>query len=124
MDEYKSILKPISRVLRKEMTETEQIIWSHIRRKKMSGIQFYRQKPVDRFILDFYASAIKLVLEIDGSQHHEIEHAERDKNRDTILGQLGIHVLRIDNNQVKYQLNAVLEKIYQIVEELKLKDLR
>jgi very-short-patch-repair endonuclease len=119
MDEYNPILKPVSRNLRNEMTEDERIIWSHIRRKQMSGVQFYRQKPIDRFVVDFYAPAIKLVLEIDGSQHQEINHAVQDKNRDAILGQLGIHVLRIDNNQVRFHLSEVLEKIHQIVEDLK-----
>ncbi|MBI2790799.1 MAG: DUF559 domain-containing protein [Gammaproteobacteria bacterium] len=119
MEEYNPILKPVSRVLRSEMTETEKIIWSHIRRKRISGIQFYRQKPIDRFIVDFYAPAIKLVIEIDGSQHQEINHIEQDKNRDAILGQLGIHVLRFDNNQVRFHLREVLEKIHQIVEDLR-----
>lgn len=119
MEEYKAVLKPISRELRSEMTETEQIIWSHIRRKRILGVQFYRQKPIDHFIVDFYAPAIKLVIEIDGFQHQEINHAEQDKNRDAILGQLGIHVLRFDNNQVRFHLREVLEKVHQIIEDLR-----
>ena len=52
---YKSNLKPIGRQLRLEMTECERLLWSRLRRKQLHGAQFYRQKPIGSYIVDFYA---------------------------------------------------------------------
>ena len=63
---YKSSLKPISRQLRLEMAECERLLWSRLRRKQLHGVQFYRQKPIGSYIVDFYAPAARLVVEVDG----------------------------------------------------------
>ncbi len=67
------------------MTDAERLIWSRVRRKQVFDVPFYRQKPIGQFIVDFYAPKIKLVIEIDGAQHYEAEHLQRDKKRDAIL---------------------------------------
>lgn len=77
MLEYSRNLKEPSRELRKEMTEAEQKLWGHLRRKQILDIQFYRQKPLGPYIVDFYAPAAKLVVEVDGSQHHEPEYLKK-----------------------------------------------
>jgi len=48
------------------MTDAEQLLWKYVRRKQLCDIQFYRQKPIGHYIVDFYAPAAKLVIEIDG----------------------------------------------------------
>lgn len=116
---YNSKLKPYSRELRSNMTEAEGLIWSKIRRRQIDGIQFYRQRVISSYIVDFYGPTVKLVLEVDGSQHFEVEHSEQDKCRDAFLNNLGILVLRFDNNQVIFQLGSVIERIYEVVDDFR-----
>jgi len=72
-------------------------------------------EPIGGYIVDFYAPKAKLVIEIDGSQHLEAQHAEKDKNRDEYLGSLGLMVLRFDSRQVLKETEAVMEYIYQTI---------
>lgn len=68
---YQPKLKPISRTLGSNQTDAELLLWSRLRRRQINGIQFYRQRPIGAYIVDFYAAAAKLVIEVDGGQHHE-----------------------------------------------------
>jgi very-short-patch-repair endonuclease len=74
---YDNHLKDTSRLLRKNMTDSERLLWSRLRRKQIAGMQFYRQKPIGKYIVDFYAPKAKLVIEVDGSQHMESENIKR-----------------------------------------------
>jgi very-short-patch-repair endonuclease len=111
MREYISSLKDSSRVLRKNMTEAEQVLWSRLRRKQLLGVQFYRQKPVGPYIVDFFAPGAGLVVEADGSQHQEPENVLRDEERDRYLANEGLHVLRFNNYQILRETDAVVETI-------------
>jgi very-short-patch-repair endonuclease len=70
---YNPRLKGRARSLRATLTDAEQRLWTRLRRKQIPGVQFYRQKPIGKYIVDFYAPAARLVVEIDGSQHLEIK---------------------------------------------------
>ena len=105
---YKSSLKLISRRLRSEMTECERLLWSRLRRKQLHGVQFYRQKPIGSYIVDFYAPAARLVVEVDGSQHHDDIHVQNDAHREESLKGQGLRVLRFTNLQVRQELDSVL----------------
>jgi very-short-patch-repair endonuclease len=111
---YDKALKPKSRQLRSNLTDAEQKLWQHLCRKQINGWQFYRQKPLGPYIVDFYCAAARLVVELDGSQHFEPEHQEADRKRDEYLRGLGLTVLRFDNRQVLLEMEAVLEVIRQI----------
>ncbi|BCB25705.1 hypothetical protein SKTS_05910 [Sulfurimicrobium lacus] len=115
MERYNPKLKENSRALRTNMTDAEQVLWHRLRRKQIQGVQFYRQKPLLAFIVDFYCPAAKLVIELDGSQHFEEEHQAKDQARDDALAELGLRVLRFDNRQVLLETDAVLEVIDMIV---------
>lgn len=117
MEHYNPKLKEHSRTLRTNMTDAEQVLWQHIRRKQIQGVQFYRQKPLLAFIVDFYCPAAKLVIELDGSQHFEEEHRAKDQARDAVLTGLGLQVLRFDNRQVLLERDAVLNVINEKVKE-------
>ena len=65
---YKPQLKPPARRLRAAMTDAEHRLWFRVGRKELLGVQFYRQKPIDKYIVDFYAPAVALVIEVDGGQ--------------------------------------------------------
>ena len=68
---YNNRLKPKARDLRKNMTDSENVLWSRLRRKQLLGVQFYRQKPIGNYVVDFFAPRARLVVEVDGSQHME-----------------------------------------------------
>jgi len=112
---YKQKNKTFARLLRSNQTKAENLLWKHIRRKQIKNIQFYRQKPIGNFIVDFYAPSAKLVIEIDGGQHFEEMHIEKDKKRDAELQRLGLKVLRFDNLQVLRFINLVIEMIFEEV---------
>jgi len=117
MKPYNPVLKPFSRNLRSNMTDAEQLLWSKLRRKQILGLQFYRQKPLANYIVDFYCAAANLVIELDGSQHFEPDHQARDAERDRVLESMGIMVLRFDNRQVLTELDAVMSVVFNTVEK-------
>ena len=115
MQPYNKNLKQASRDLRNNMTDAEQLLWHRLRRKQILGLQFYRQKPILNFIVDFYCPAANLVIECDGGQHYTAEGLEADRARDQALAQLGLNVLRFDNRQILTEIDGVVEKIYCVV---------
>ena len=117
MQPYNKNLKQPSRDLRNNMTDAEKRLWSKLRAKQILGLQFYRQKPLLNFIVDFYCPAANLVIECDGSQHFTVDGLEADRVRDQALAQLGLTVLRFDNKQVLAEIDGVVEQIYCVVEQ-------
>ena len=109
---YHPTLRSPARRLRKEMTDAEQLLWSRLRRKQILGVHFYRQKPLGTFIVDFYAPKANLVVEVDGSQHGDADHAERDAERDEYLMAQGLRVLRFRNTQVLREIRIDLRTAY------------
>ncbi len=115
MRHYNTNLKPNARRLRREMTDAETLLWSRIRRKQILGVQFYRQKPIGRYIVDFFAPRAGLVIEVDGSQHYDKRGKMADTSRDRVLTRRKLKVMRFDNMAVLKQTDAVVEAIYQAV---------
>lgn len=113
MKPYNKNLKQASRDLRNHMTEAEKLLWSRIRNKQILDLQFYRQKPILNYIVDFYCPAANLVIECDGSQHFTNEGLEADRVRDEALAQLGLKVFRFDNGQVMGRIDDIVEVVYQ-----------
>jgi very-short-patch-repair endonuclease len=109
---YNKNLKILARVLRKNMTVAERRLWSKIRRKQLKGYQFYRQKNIGDYIVDFYCPAAKLIVEIDGGQHYSEENIVKDEVRDKFLSDLGFRVLRFSNSDVFKNIEGVVEEIY------------
>ena len=103
------------------MTDAEQVLWHRLRRKQIHGAQFYRQKPLLTFIVDFYCPAARLVVELDGGQHFEEKHRFKDDARDALLAELSLRVLRFDNGQVLRETGAVLDLIARVVGERMMK---
>ena len=115
MKPYNKNLKQVSRDLRNNMTDAEKFLWSKIRNKQILGVQFYRQKPILNFIVDFYCPSANLVIECDGSQHYTDEGLEADRIRDHALEQLGLKVLRFDNRQVMGEIDAVVQVVLDMI---------
>ncbi|MBO7705112.1 DUF559 domain-containing protein [Acinetobacter johnsonii] len=113
MQPYNKNLKQLSRDLRNNMTDAEKRLWSKLRAKQILGLQFYLQKPLLNFIVDFYCPAANLVIECDGGQHFTEEGLEADRVRDEVLVELGLVVLRFSNRQVLTEIDDVIELIFQ-----------
>ena len=106
---YNPKLKQLARNLRNRSTLAEVLLWNHLKSKQMLEYQFLRQKPIGNFIVDFFCPKLRLVLEIDGESHYGKEAADFEKQ--TYLESLGLAVLRVDDDQVKQDLDGVLTNI-------------
>lgn len=80
-------------------------------------MQFYRQKPIGNYIVDFYAPKAKLIVEVDGSQHLLEECLHKDQLRDHYLTGLGLYFLRFDSRTVLLETDAVVETIFKKISE-------
>jgi very-short-patch-repair endonuclease len=100
-----------ARGLRAGQTLAERILWDKLRDRRFLGLKFRRQFPFASFIADFYCEEVKLVVEVDGSVHEDPQQKASDENRDIVLRQLGIKVLRVTNTEVGQTMDAVLQKI-------------
>ena len=106
---YNPKLKQLSRNLRNNSTLSEVLLWRQIKGRKIQGYQFSRQKPIGNYIVDFYCSKLKLVIEIDGCSHdNKIEY---DRKRQYFLEKIGLAVLRFYDLDVKKNLSGVIETI-------------
>ena len=109
---YNSKLKEYSRELRKNMTDAERKLWSRLRRKQLKGLQFYRQRIIGNYIVDFYCPKARMIIEVDGGQHYSEEGEEKDRRRDDHLESKGLKALRFSDRDVLKNLDTVVEKIY------------
>ena len=109
-------LKQRARELRSSLTDAEQLLWSRLRHKQILGVQFYRQRPMFGYIVDFYCAKASLVVEVDGGQHFDEEGMAKDRERDKTLAAAGLKVLRFDNRQVLSEIEDVVAEIYRVVE--------
>jgi very-short-patch-repair endonuclease len=112
---YNTKLKTLSRQLRKNMTGAERLLWSRIKGKQLKGYQFYRQRIIGNYIVDFYCPKAKLVIELDGAHHSSNEGLKKDKMRDDYIKEQKLKVLRFSDRDVFENLNGVLERIYEIL---------
>jgi very-short-patch-repair endonuclease len=94
------------------MTDTEKLLWSRIRRKQLKGYQFYRQKTIGNYIVDFYCPSGRLIVELDGSQHYTEEGKQKDKIRDQYLIGLGFQVMRYPSTNVFSDIDGIVDEIY------------
>ena len=116
---YNPKLKTLSRELRKKGTLSEVLLWNKLKARKIKGYQFMRQKPIDNYIVDFFCSKLKLVIEIDGISHND--KSEKDQIRQQKLESLGLSVLRFYEWDVKKDIHAVIKTIEIRIEEFEKK---
>lgn len=114
---YRNDLKETARRLRLEMTPAERALWSRLRRKQVAGLQFYRQKPIGGFVVDFYCPKACLVVEVDGEYHEKEEQRRLDRIRDQELRREGLTSLRFTNEDVLARPDAVLSEIQRVVQD-------
>jgi very-short-patch-repair endonuclease len=110
-------LKQRRQELRRNQTEAEKTFWSHLRNGKLHGMKFYRQYSVGPYVLDFYCPAMKLAIEVDGGQHNQVESQEYDAVRSEYLKEQGIDVMRFWNHELLIDINSVLNKIAERINQ-------
>lgn len=113
---YRGSLTWAAKVNRKKETGSEKILWNKLLRKKQLGVKFTRQKPIDRFIADFYCSELSLIIEIDGESHNS-KHG-RDELRDKYLKCCGIRTLRVNDGDVMNDIGKVEKEIREFIRPL------
>src|SRR3989344_4644566 len=103
-------LKDRRRELRQRETKEEKILWLKLRDSKL-GYKFKRQHSIGGYILDFYCSECKLIIEIDGGSHTKLEAIEYDKVRDRYFSELGYTTVRFSNKEINSKIDEVLAEI-------------
>lgn len=106
---YNNEFQKQARILRKSQTNTEQLLWSKLRGRRLNNCKFYRQFPVGSYIIDFYCPRKKFAIEMDGGQHFEIMQKASDIQKEKYLSQRGIKTIRFFSNEVLSNLTGVLE---------------
>ena len=102
----------LARHLRQNMTEAEKTLWQRLRANRLGGWHFRRQQIIAGFIVDFYCHKAGLIVELDGNIHNQ--QIEYDKERENILKELGLQVIRIPNQAVIDDIDIVLERILEV----------
>ena len=115
---FHPIILQYAREMRHPQTPAEAMVWRYLRNRNL-GFKFRRQHPIVRFIIDFYCAELKLCIEIDGDTHLEIDQQEYDAARTEYLEIRGCKVIRFRNEEVKYNIQAVVQAIREICDELK-----
>lgn len=104
-------LEKFRKELRNNLTPAEAVLWSSLQRKQLDGRKFRRQHSIGNYITDFYCPSEKIAIELDGADHFTPEGSEADETRSSYLQELDIKVLRYENRDIYYNLEAVLEDI-------------
>ncbi|TLD40516.1 MAG: putative DNA methylase [Candidatus Jettenia ecosi] len=117
---YNPKLKDLSRELRKKGTLSEVLLWNVLKGRKIKGYQFVRQKPIGNYIVDFFCSKLKLIIEIDGISHND--KGESDKIRQQKLESYGLSVLRFYEWDVKKDICSVVQSIEDWITEYEKKN--
>ena len=101
-----------ARELRRTMTRAEWKLWGVLRGGAL-GASFRRQHPIGPYFADFYCAPLKLVVELDGSQH--ADRIAYDANRTTFLNAQGMMVLRFWNGEVMENIDGVAQVIMEAI---------
>ena len=115
MLQYNNELTPAARSLRKNMTPQENRLWYGFLRDH--PLKFYRQRTIKNFIVDFYCSKAKLVIELDGSQHYTEQGIAHDEERTTILESLDLKVIRFTNLDIDNNFDSVCAIVNEIIKQ-------
>ena len=93
------------------------MLWQKLRAGNMMNYTFNRQKPLDRYIVDFYCKPLNLVIEVDGSYHFEQEQKIKDQHRQEALQKMGLNFLRFAEQQIRKDIDVVLKAIENYIIE-------
>jgi len=107
----KKELLEFRRELRKNLTPAEAFLWNQLKAKQLDGKKFVKQHSIGNYIVDFYLSSDKLIIELDGEVHQNTTAAKYDERRTAYLNRKGFTVIRFENKMVFDNLESVLMEI-------------
>lgn len=107
--------KSIADKLRGEPTKTEELLWAHLRNRRLEHCKFRRQHPIDRFWVDFCCDELKLIVEVDGQVHNCKEQRDADQARQAYLEALSYRVVRIRAEDLINDIWRVLDYLRQTI---------
>lgn len=96
-----------ARQLRRQLTGTEQLLWSALRDSCLKGIKFRRQHPFGPYVLDFFCVKSQLAVELDGGIHDQPEQSAYDGERSAYLETNGLRVIRFKSRNLYFYLSSV-----------------
>lgn len=96
-----------ARTLRRNQTDAEKLLWSHLRGSRLKNYKFRRQHPIHPYIADFFCEQKNIVVEVDGGQHTP----ETDAKRSAFIKAQGYKIIRFWNNDVLTNIDGVLTEI-------------
>jgi len=99
----------LAKRLRRKQTAAEQKLWKALRNRKLQGLKFRRQVPIESYVVDFYCAEKRLIVEVDGGVH--TLKWRSDYIREQKLIKQGYRLIRVTNEQVKYNLTGILVNI-------------
>ena len=105
---YNPQLVARAREMRKNPTVAERKLWGYLRN---FPVKFWRQKPINHFIVDFYCPKLKLVIEVDGDSHFTDSGLVYDEERTRVLEGYSLRVIRFTNDEVVQNFEGVCEQI-------------
>jgi len=101
------------------MTKAEACIWKYALKSSMrNGYKFRRQRPIDKYIVDFACLELNLIIEIDGGTHNIESINNKDSIRQTELESLGFKVIRFTDDEVLKNMDGVIFKIDETIERI------
>lgn len=104
--------REFARTMRADATRAENLLWQALRSRKLDGLKFRRQLPMDGYIVDFVCLEARLIVEVDGAQHSE---NPADALRDAHFEASGFRVLRFWNDAIQRDLDRVCAHILHVV---------
>jgi very-short-patch-repair endonuclease len=114
----KKSLKPFREYLRNHSTAAEATLWKILKKRNVGGLKFRRQHSVFNFILDFYCPEIKLAIELDGEFHANSAVVTNDIEREKILKEFDIRVLRYENRWVYEYPDEIVNDILEVKDKI------
>ncbi len=106
----------LARMLRKNITKEERILWQLLRNRQFFGLKFRRQFPIGKYIVDFVCERKKVVIELDGGQHNEPENILLDEERTKFIENQGYKVIRFWNSDINKNISGVYDKLLEIID--------
>mgnify|MGYP000875158092 CR=1 FL=1 len=112
----------IAREFRNNPTRAENILWNAIKRDQILGYRFRRQYIVAGFIIDFYCPKLRLGIEVDGEIHNLDDNRIRDLERENIISQYNINIIRFTNKEIKDNILTVLNNLKAKIKNIEQKN--
>lgn len=119
--DYNAKHKGLARALRGRMTKAEASLWKYGLKASKLGAPFKRQRPIGQYIVDFVCLPFRLIIEVDGRTHEYPEVQENDRIREERLKEVGFYILRFSDSEVLNDINAVIGRIREVIDELRAK---